>query len=368
MTTSTDSRPNVHSALYYPRIAFADSAWAKAMALHYDRVYRIVPAGVRYTDHRDLESLVEAGVLGTPLDPAPFASQAAAAFVDGLTRWDAFELESADDARRELVPVHEGKVDRVLRDLFDEMGFDRHAGWMHVPAQVAHDYMMFLATEIAKANRVSLVTDGMSPWVATTYFLHDGRLPAWPGSTAEPESEACVLMSLLLKQFVPRNIEEISGDKILEFRRSRADELIALRRALGAMASELESLDHGEVAGDLLEMHVASVERALEDYRRSADVINAKAWFGVTMMGVPTPLSVANALQLSGPTSLIMAGTCLALGGIYALGCQRAEMRKLRTSAPFSALALMQDDFADGEGGTTLNNRAHGRLHEFIND
>ena len=356
---------SIHTALYYPHLSFGDTSWAKSMALFYDRVYRIVPPAVTPTDPPELAVLIEAGALGVPIDPKPYAKAAAESFVAHLDAgWDAAELKDARTARRELTPIHSGKIDRVLRDMFSDMGFDRHADWIAVPSDIAHDYMLYLATEIGSKSNIGLVTGSVAPWVVAEYMLHDGKLADHFPEDPQPEAEPLVLFSTLLKNFIPTNIHEISASDILRFRQKRVDELQQLREEIGALATALEGIEDPDVARDVCIRQVNRVERALADFRSAADVLKAKSWFGIQMMGIPGVMGVASALGITGPASVVLIGTSVLLGGIYALKSTPVELKALRKKSPFSTLAVMQDELKVHD----LALHARARMHEFIND
>jgi hypothetical protein len=57
-----------NNALYYPLTALRDASLVKALALFYDRVYRIVPDNVRPDDHEELRPLLEEGCGSWTLD------------------------------------------------------------------------------------------------------------------------------------------------------------------------------------------------------------------------------------------------------------------------------------------------------------
>jgi hypothetical protein len=144
--------------------------------LYYDRVYRIVPDNVRPDDNEELQPLLEEGSVGSMIDPALYSVSASNEFLSKLGEWDAAALDGDPDGEQELSSLHVEKTDERVRQLFEEAGYKSHNDWMSIPTELASNYMLYLATIIAKKNNLSLITSDWGAWTGTSYFNLDGQI------------------------------------------------------------------------------------------------------------------------------------------------------------------------------------------------
>lgn len=343
------------------------------MSLYHERIYRIVPPGQTPSDPDDIKALVETGLIGTKLDPVPYAKEASEIFLDKLDYWNAAALSSDEEDRKDLTRIHSSKVDQQVRDLFKDLGYRTNDDWFTVPTEVASNYMLFLATHIAQKNQLSLLTDNIVPWTATTYFNADGRFGDFsrPLDDLKNSKDGAYLFGLILQGLVPVNIAEISSEKIAEFREKRRIEIARMKEKIDSLQAEIRQVDASNLIADKLFDCVKDVNSAIEEYQRSADVIKAKGWFGVQMFGVPSSALTSKIFNITDTQTAVLIGTGIALGAIYSIAATKSELRKLNQSSPYSALALMQKEFKNvtsQRGGGDLSFKAYNCLEEYVND
>lgn len=358
------------NALYYPTISFQDPSWVKAMSLYHDRIYRIIPPSEKAQDHEDLKPLIDTGLIGTGIDPIPYSRDASQLFLEKLKGgWDAASLCGDDEGKEAITRIHSAKVDRQVRDLFKTLGFREDGDWISVPHELASNYMLFLATQIAKKNQLSLLTDSLVPWSATTYFGLDGKMEySMPLEELRRSKNGSYLFGLMIQDLVPINISEIPSDKIAKFKESRRSEIANLKKSIEALYSEISQIEDDSVAADKVLDAISTVRRAVADYRKSADLVNAKGWFGIQMLGVPSSaIGLAKMFNISEIQTAIMVGTGIVLGGIYSLNATKAELAKLTKDNPYSTLALIDEKFNDYKSAA-INKKAYNCLEEYIND
>ena len=72
-----------------------------------------------------------------------------------------------------------------------------------------------------------------------------------------------------------------------------------------------------------IERKTRSLIRAQEEYKSSADVLKAKGWFGVSLMGFPAPLVFGKLLSIPAASTVsLAAGTrCRATNDTPSIGC-----------------------------------------------
>lgn len=262
-----------NSVLYYPSINLSSIQYLKALSFFYDHLYRIVPDGVEVNDADGVEYLKDIGFVKHGLNPAPYVESTSGIFLEKSKEWSAAAISSSEHS----VFLHEDKIDVVVRELFVDLGFDNSGGWFSVPTELASNYMLYLASEIARQNKLNLVTDNWGAWTATSYFNLDGGV----NDCCAPVDVDCSefsLFSFVMSDFVPVNLEEISLEEIDEFRRVRRDEIVSFRDSIFSLKEELNGVvDHG-IRENILNSKIKDYEKALIDYKKSTDLINVKGW------------------------------------------------------------------------------------------
>ncbi|MGC4010937.1 MAG: hypothetical protein QM805_19285 [Pseudomonas sp.] len=100
------------NALFYPQIGLQNSSLTKAMALYYDKIYRIVPDNVIPDDAEDLQALLEEGSIGKTIDPAKYSKKASKDFLSKIEEWSAAALEFGEDDELTIARLHTEKNGR----------------------------------------------------------------------------------------------------------------------------------------------------------------------------------------------------------------------------------------------------------------
>jgi len=206
--------PSTNCALYYPSIEFEDYSRLWSAALLWDRVYRIVPDGYEPNDPPNVRRLAEAGEIGIPIRPGPYAREVAGEFVAGLEsrRWDAAALVL--DVPSEYARIHQDKIDVDLRRALLTGGAAKAQGeWLCVPTEFESLYMTLLADRMARANDLQLLSDRRAAWSGSTYFHYDGRLDPIP----DP-AQAQQLAALVIRDCLPERLCDIEVEDLLSFR------------------------------------------------------------------------------------------------------------------------------------------------------
>ncbi|WP_158300680.1 DUF6236 family protein [Chromobacterium sp. ATCC 53434] len=355
-----------NGVLYYPSINLSSIEYLKALSLFYDHLYRIVPAGVDIRDADGVEYLEDIGFVRPGLNPAPYVEATSDVFLNKTKEWSAAALDTGDEA----VFVHEDKIDVVVRGIFSDLGFDNDGGWYSVPTDLASNYMLYLASEIANRNNLSLVTDNWGAWTATSYFNLNGGVEELC-SPPDVEVSEFALFSFVMSDFVPLNLVDISLEDIERFRRTRRDEIVAFRDSISSLRKELnEVLDHG-VRLDVINSKIKEYDKALSDYKRSASLINIKGWGGVSMMGIPMPSAITNHLSLDARSMFALGVSGLAIGGLYSLVNKKKDLIDLSRANPASFIFHVERTFKNytlKRGGGDINFHAWNCMEEYVND
>jgi hypothetical protein len=365
-----------NDALFYPQIGLNNPTLVKSMALLYDNVYRICPNEVIPDDHPDLAPLLEEGSIGRIVDPSNYAEEASTKFIEKLDIWDAAAL-AVDDADQNMSRLHIEKTDKVVRDLFKEVGFMEDNNWLYVPTEFASNFMLYMASDIAKKNNFCLSTNSMAAWTASNYFATDGLLNDFlqpPGFDNEYLDDPFAIFSLLISKLTPVNISEIPAESILVFRERRRDEINYFRKCVFDLKKIIEDTIDDDVSIDRIENAAKELARAQKIYQDSADVIKAKKWFGSTMMGIPAPIGLCKLMSIPTATTIGIAATGIALGGLYSMASSREEVKKLNKDNPAAFLTVLNRDFKGychptrTRMGGDINMAAWNAMEEYIAD
>lgn len=360
------------SALYYPRISMQDPSFFKTLSLLYDRVYRIVPDGIIPDDNEELQPLIEAGIVGKAINPIPYSKRTAVEFLKKAENWNAAALDSFDDDI-DISRIHREKTDRSVRRLFEELGYAVDDDWYSIPTELASNYMLYLSKEIAGKNQLDLMTDEIGPWTATSYFNVDGEVDDLACCDVELLSpdNPFMLYSFILEQLFPVNIAEIPAHSLVKFKEKRHDEIRNLRETVFSLYAELSKVTEHDIRVDVIEQRVKELQIAQSDYQKSADIMNAQGWFGVSMFSFPGVGVLGTMLGLEPLASTILAGACALVGTIVNMSSTKESIKQMKKASPASGyMALSQDfrQFKDHRGGRDISHYAWNSMEEYVND
>ncbi|MCU8005799.1 DUF6236 family protein [Shewanella sp. SM96] len=363
-----------NDALFYPQISLDNPRLIKSMALLYDNVYRICPDNVIPDDHPELQALLEEGSIGKIIDPSKYSEEASTQFIEKLGEWDAAALSFED---HQISRLHTGKTDEIVRDMFRDIGFTEENDWMYVPTEFASNFMLYMANIVAKNNNLSLSTNSMEAWTASNYFATNGILGDYlqpPGFDNEYLDDPFAIFNMLISNLTPVNISEIPADKILLFREKRRDEILNFRKCVFDLKEVIANTSDGDISIDRIKGAAKKLAAAQDNYRKSADVIKAKKWFGSTMMGIPAPIALCKLLAIPTATTIGIAATGIAIGGLYSLMASKEEVKKLNKDNPSAFLTVLGRDFkghcrARGSRmGGDINMTAWNSMQEYVAD
>jgi len=357
--------------LYYPTIEFQeqDYNWLWTASLLWDKIYRIVPEGIILHEPRNIEELCSTGEIGIPLSPNRYSRDASVEFLNNLNRgtWQvaALEFDHNDITKYDnYCKLHKDKVDVALRDLMlvNDKNYEDE-NWLYVAKDMANLYMIFLATEIAKRNNLSLYTYNPDVWVASAYFLNSEIVQDnfYPGKDYIEES-AAALTPIFFKDIFPENILGLPASKILEFRYKRQDERVALQLAIDDFSRRLSLASDPTILEQIMNEEKTKVDYALTEYRKSMDIMNVVKWGGyITALATIT----SDALGYTSINSHVIQGLTTAGIGVGLLtGFLKKRMQPHDT--PYSYLSSINDLSADSFG--QLNYSLYRKVEEFIND
>jgi len=319
--------------LYYPFIHFRNEGWLKLTALYWDSLRRIVPTGAGVHDTDEVKRLVDDGFIqnknphGAALQIAyPFRELIAAHGHALRTQFAVAKRDSwPDDPHTQLYSpgrdpklayVFDQKMDhQLLSDLFGAglvASRSDDPRWIGMHPRLVKVYMMSLAEAMASSLGAHPLTDESFDHVAVTGLTMDRLaaalfdLPEFPVLAAvdglDREVEA-VMVSLALRNVVPTDPARIPAQKIIDFRKTYAEERGLFQAEIAKLTDGLAYLrdvdDPHEVEQYLQNEYDKTLAPRLERLRsglKSANIDTAESAMAVTV-GLPAALvSIFNAV------------------------------------------------------------------------
>jgi len=224
--------------------------------------------------------------------------------------------------------------------------------------------MTYLARHISQEADLNLVTDVAAAWTGATYFSFDGQVEDFPH-----EELPNVLAAMLVRDFVPTNLMNLTPKMLLEFRSKRRDERHRFISAVRNAASVFANCHDEKVALDMYEDLKKDVSESLEDYRASMDILKVDGWTGLKTLVFPVATSVLGKVISLDPTQLtILSATGFAMGAVSGLAAIKQKGKRLARECDYSYLLHMQRTWNKCYRGSDWNYYLCRQMEEFIND
>jgi len=266
--------------LYYPTIEFnsEDYQWLWISSLLWDKIYRIVPEKYSLHEPRNIQELCSSGEIGIPLSPNRYQKMISEDFLRKIESkdWQAAALEfHHDDVDRysQYCRIHKDKIDVTLKNilLFDKNILEDD-DWVYTSREMSNLYMTYLARHMAQENKLSLTTNNKDIWTASTFFLHDQQIQDsfYPGSDSSESSQEA-LASLILNDFIPQNIMDVTAKDLLTFRERRKDERNLMIKAIDDFADSISGITDPQILDYIVNDENKKVTYAITEYKKSMD-------------------------------------------------------------------------------------------------
>ncbi|PKM79116.1 MAG: hypothetical protein CVU88_07440 [Firmicutes bacterium HGW-Firmicutes-13] len=355
---------NQNHALYYPTIEFRNDSWLFAASLIWDKIYRIVPNNYEPKDSRYIKELVEAGDIGICLDPGNYAKEVAEEFSEKLANedWDAAALTGID---KEYAQLHKTKVDVALRNMIiSKGGIETDEKWYFVPTNFAAQYMTYLANSIARKNNLSIITDKPAAWSCSTYFEYNGSVSDYPQI-----EETAQLASLVIKEFIPANFNNISVKELLHFRRSKKDERQNFMRAINNAANLISNCRDPKIVNDLIHDLLGDIESALIDYKKCIRDLKWDYLTGLYTIFAPIATEIINqTANINSQEIRILSALGVGIGVITSIKEYKKSKANLIKASDFSYLLELRNKWDNVYQGGSYSYYLSRQIEEFIND
>jgi hypothetical protein len=355
----------MNNALYYPTIEFNNFQWLWSAALVWDNIYRIVPENYEPDDGANIKKLMEESGIGLHVHPGKYGEKIAADFVQKLesNEWDADALRTNYSGDADFINIHSDKIGNDLRNILIAKGVDQLDDWLRVPSSFGTLYMTYLAECMSKENNLHLVSDLPAAWIGSTYFKYDGKVEDSPSGDFPYQ-----LANLVIKDFIPENITDVTTDQLIKFRRERKDERHNFMEMIKKASVTISECKDPEIIIDQINAFKKDVDSAVKEFKDSMDLFKVTGWSGFKSLSFPIVTDVATKIvPIDATSAAVLSGIGLLLGLIIGIKEYNQKRVKLNRESDYSYLLHVKK--LDGPLGLTKYNESLGdKMNEFLYD
>ncbi|MCP4985131.1 MAG: hypothetical protein GY928_03385 [Colwellia sp.] len=324
-------------ALYYPYIHIQNEKWLKTSALYYDKLSRIVPEQFVTHDNDIVKQLIEEEGFITDITPGIQVDDIAKDFLEF-----AKEKLAHKNNRKKIVAkigkkipsksnykIHMCKMGILLRRELPKLCLAKrlsrlsshNSGWFHLEPVTGALYMAHLANKIAEERGLPIVTDDS----AYQPLIRGIQLDRYPDRTDKGHA----LASLVIETAVPENIESISVNKIIEFRKIHNAERHEFYEGVRAIAKDIPRIEDHDSLQDCLNHHKKTIENAVNNLKFSFKAIGISCGTGLLGLSVPSWASSIAEKQSTIGVQVVSGGLiCMATGVLLKEGVNYYKSRK----------------------------------------
>jgi len=332
------------TTLYYPYIHPRNIDHLKAALIYWDRVRRIVPTSVMkgdrvHDDNRDAELLTDRKLL-ISTSPEQYEAAAAKRFFEHVEPQGArFRINV--DAARELASrntgIHIEKLGRGVLGKLQELGLAHRFGdWVTMHDKVGAFYMFCLASEIAKAMSVPLLTDSPNDAALGEALLFEA---------IDDEQGSDHLLQLGIELPSPAQLARIPLETVVEFTERRAAERQAFRATIEGILKMAASIQDPNAVDDYLSSKRIEITASARDLRQALDEIQVGGLASAVKITVPAGAAAGIAAMPFSPTTAAILAACgIAVAAISCYAETRGRLRQARASSPYHYLTGIKED------------------------
>ncbi len=383
-----------YHALYYPFIHFKHDNWLKLGALYWDKIGRIVPP--HYVTH-DSETVKGLNSLLTVLRPELADPEVGRPFIDFIHQyapklqekyaltlrdnWDPLPKEirppiaggpSGDDPR--LLYIYYEKFPDDLYAAMQETGLAftdyRGSPWIGMHPDLAWVYLTALAEHIAETHGLRPLTDEMQDFVAVSGLSIERLAHALLNETPILDSKPTateredVLVSVAFRAIVPKNIETLPIEKIINFRERYPQERAKFQAAVASFLDDrdwLSKISNRRILEERLQDEYGKIwVTQVKDLYEKLKEVGIDTIFSCFSVKAALPAGVATGLTTIGlAVNPVVAGTAgLAFGAMSILRDQRKAAARVLEESPVSYLYRMEQDLKPADLWSRIKQRA----------
>jgi cellulose biosynthesis protein BcsQ len=345
---STDFDQNNYGvALYYPFINVQDIDWLKSALLYWDHIRCITPSSDYFED--DIKYLYDEGII-IATNPKDYPTDASVKFVREMEKYchnqgelDIRVINYLEGRFPELknVTIHNDKLDERL---YQEMGHKVVLGYFaadgvsrfyQAQPYISALYLITLASEMSKKIHIPMLTD--IPGLAGL-----GEHILWSGAII-PENirQGDILTQMNIPYPSVEDLERLSFDDIIRFRRGRNDERRRFRNTIEEIRYQSQSINDPNALADFFNAKKQEIQQAIDDHKKTLRDIGIKYFTSAIKVSWPSlPIG-----QIAGGTAGIL--SAIGLVGISLASNKTSisqEYRKAIKDCPWHYLISLEQN------------------------
>jgi hypothetical protein len=357
-------------ALYYPHINLSNKNWVKHTLLFWDNISRIVPYSVQPSDSEDIIKIkYESGFIK---DYNPDRWDTSSAFQDfakelrPILESDRFFHDRYFERERhrrnydrdyrerrrffsELVHsngtyIHVEKMDPHLKDYFFDLGIavpgeHEWKDWVKIDSEIGLLYMTYFAKSISKNKSLPIVTDVEKSFSTSLYF--ESAIHSDYRSQFEYK-----IGNLLIETAVPKSINDVPLDKILEIRKKYNDERTAFFNEISNLSNSITEIDNESGLKDALNHHSKLIRKETKHLKNLYNAHKIETMNKFLSISVPTTFASLTQYVPNEIKPFVMVGG-VAFGLISAANAVKKEKLELKANSKSYLLNLKSELSSD---------------------
>ena len=369
-------------ALYYPHINLTNKNWVKHALLFWDKISRIVPSSVEPADNDDITSIKYHTGFIQDYHPEKYdTSDTFNQFGEQLKHIlesDHFFHDRYFDRERhgrhymrdfherqsfysEMVKstgtyIHVMKIDHRLKDYLFDIGIaipgeNEWENWIKIDNEIGLLYMTYLAKTISKKKSFPIVTDVEQSFSAAIQF--ESKINSDYNSQFEYR-----LGNLLIETVVPKKINDVPLEKIIDIRENYSNERSAFFNEVSNLTNSIPDIDNVSALADALNLHsklILTETKQLEKLYNTHKVETVNKFLSIS---IPTTAASLSEFVPDFAKPLVVAGGII-FGLISSANSVKKEKLELKAN-PKSYLLNLKSELSGSNMFSKINDNIKG--------
>lgn len=369
-------------ALYYPHINLTNKNWVKHALLFWDKISRIVPSSVEPSDNEDITSInYHTGFIkdyhperyDTSNTFNQFSEQLRHIiesdhfFHDRYFERDRHHRNYMRDynERRSFYSsmvkstgtyIHVMKIDHRMKEYLFDIGIavpgeNQYEDWIKIDNEIGLLYMTFLAKSISKEKTLPIVTDVEQSFSAAIQF--ETKI----NSDYKNEFEYR-LGNLLIETVVPKNINAVPLDKIIDIRENYSHERTAFFNEVSNLTNSLPDIDNPSALNDAVNQHsklILNETKKLEELYGTHKIETVNKFLSIS---IPTTVASLSPYVPEIAKPFVAAGGVI-FGLVSSANAVKKERLELQAN-PKSYLLNLKSELSGGDMFSKINDSIKG--------
>ncbi|MXN92775.1 hypothetical protein GR160_16220 [Flavobacterium sp. Sd200] len=368
-------------ALYYPHINLTNKNWIKHALLFWDNISRIVPQSVEPSDSEDIIKIkYESGFIK---DYKPESWDTSLAFQDfgvylrSVVDSDLFFNDRYfsrrfnrgydEDYRNrkhffsEMVQasgtyIHVQKMDPALKEYLFDVGIaipgqNRWEDWVKIDNEIGLLYMTYFAKSISKNKSLPIVTDVEQSFSASLCF------EASVNSDYNKQFEY-KLGNLLIETIVPKSINDVPLDKILDIRKKYEDERTSFFHEISNVSDSIIEINNESALKDAINFHSKLILKETKNLEKLYNAHKIETVNKFLSISLPTTLASSSEYVPDWAKPIVTTGGII-FGLVSAASTVKKEKLELKEN-PKSYLLNLKSELSGGDIFDKINDTIKG--------